>query len=256
MSSSSNSTTIENQEQQYGPFSRMATTMTDPRNQTKNQRQKGWGWQCYGWIPGEPRDPRVWWNQTHQRVVITTVGYRGYLFLAGYRWHPRDRKNYKRLMRTIQNVHGDGDNGDVRAENTFDIMLEVRFPQAAITYSRHFGSHVIVLERVIAHRDFPAWPHNVIRLYNHTDPNKPVIKILITDPDGDKTAVACAIILQYCLNLLGFEAGTCGFIRHLSKDHFWKKHCRRCINCRYPEQQPRFKEVMDVAARRLFAMMQ
>ena len=124
MSSSSNSTPIENQEQQYGPFSRMATTMTDPRNQTKNQRQKGWGWQCYGWIPGEPRDPRVWWNQTHQRVVITTVGYTPYTFLAGYRWHPRDRKNYKRLMRTIQNVHGDGDNGDVRAENTFDILLD------------------------------------------------------------------------------------------------------------------------------------
>ena len=162
----------------------------------------------------------------------------------------------KKLMRAIQNYHGDGDNGDVRAENTFHIMLEVIFPHAAIVYSRHFGSHVEVLERVIAHPDFPAWLHNVIRLYNHTDPNKPFVKILITDPEGDKLSVACAIILQYCLNSLGFEAGTCGFIRHLSKDHFWKKHCRLCKSCRNPERQPRFKQVMDGAADHVFAMMQ
>ena len=184
------------------------------------------------------RDYNVQWNLTENSEIIT-------------------RRNLRKLMRKIQKKHGDGDNGDVSAENTFDILLDAsQFYHPGHSTAGHPGSHVEVLERIIAHPDFQPWLHNVIRLYNHTDPNKPVIKILIIDRDGDKEAVACAIILQYCLNLLGFEAGTCGFIRHLSKDHFWKKHCRRCINCRYPEQQPRFKEVMDVAARRLFAMMQ
>ena len=107
MSSSSNSTTIENQEQQYGPFGPMATNMTDPVNQTQKQRQKGWGWQCFGWIPGEPRDQNAEAaaRARRQRVVITTAGYRDY----NMQWFVADNKNLKKLMRAIQNVHGDGE---------------------------------------------------------------------------------------------------------------------------------------------------
>ena len=91
-------------------------------------------------------------------------------------------------MRAVRKYHGDGDNGDVSAENTFDILLDAsQFQHPGNSTAGHPGSHVEVLERIIAHPDFQPWLHNFIRLYNHTDPNQPFIKILITCPGGGKT---------------------------------------------------------------------
>ena len=235
MSSSSTSTTIENQEQQQQPPETMATNVT------------GWG-------------PNVWVNPPlRQCVVITTVGYRDY----NLQWDLTEnseiitRRNLRKLMKKIRKTHGDGDNGDVSAENTFDILLDAsHFQHPMNRAAGHAGSNVEVLERIIAHPEFQPWLHKAIRLYYESDPYAPFIKVLIACPSGKKRSVACAIILQYCLRSIGIETGTCGHIRHLSKCRTWKEHCRLCKSCRNPELQPRFKQVMDGAADHLFAMMQ
>ena len=249
MSSSSTSTTIENQEQQQQPPETMATNVTGwgwVNQEQQQQQQQPQGQDGDLLVPAAPVPLR-------QRVVITTAGYRDYKM----QWFAGDRKNLTKLAKAIRKVHGDGDNGDVGAENRFDILLDAsHFQHPMNSRAEHPGSNVEVLERMIAHPEFQPWLHKAIRLYYETDPNQPFIKVLITCPSGKKRSVACAIILQYCLRSLGLEAGTCGYIRHLSKCDIWKEHCRLCKSCRNPERQPRFKQVMDGAADHLFAMMQ
>jgi len=108
-----------------------------------------------------------------------------------------------------------------------------RDPHASAELKEHDGHNIIIIDRMVNHRDFPAWLSWLKEhLYDHLsmaeEERRPEVKVVMFCRSGQHRAVAGSVILSFLAHKLGLS---CGVPHHMTI-----RRCT-CLRCRGNSQE-------------------